>query len=148
MNRLKLINSLSLGFAITLVLVSVVVAYILVVPVTVLEHWKLTVQGGTYRPGDTVKAHIEADKVRSVKPFAHRSIECKQLNGSFVAYHLSDVKGINSQVGHISTNLAFVVPSNIPSLPSTCRFSITAQYQVYGFKTITEYTASNTFRVE
>lgn len=132
---------------VVIVAITIVFIYIKFSPVDVLKDWTLSVPSGTYHQGQEVVAHTEVDKVRPVSAHAHRNIECRNKAGSFVSYHLADVIGGNSRVGHISADIPFIIPLNIPDLPADCRFSIAAAYSVYSFRQVNEYTASNTFLV-
>lgn len=146
--KYKLLNLASTGIVVLAVAIVAWFAFLKLYPFEVLKDWKLTVPSGTYHQGDQIIAHTELDKVMNLPAHAHRNIECKNKAGSFVSYHLADVEGNNSKTGHISRNIPFKVPIIIPDLPTTCRFSIEADYVIYSFREVNEYTASNTFMVE
>lgn len=136
------------GFVILILGGSAVFFGLLFWPITVLDNWNLSVPNTVYSPGKTVLVHSESDKVRAVAPLAHRNIECKNSTGNYISYHLTDVQGVNNGVGHHTSQIPFKIPDIIPGLPTTCRFSIDVEYQVYPFRTINQYTASNTFVVK
>lgn len=152
MNKLKVLNGVSLVFAMLLIGVSLLFGYLALVPIDVLKDWKLTVaQNSTFHPGETVKVHNQVDKTKALKPFAHRNIECIGSNGTFVSYHIADIpENIqnNIRTGPIVSDIQFKIPDDIPNLPTTCRFSITTDYRIVFFRTVTEYNTSNEFRVE
>lgn len=135
-------------FVISLLLISLIFFLLLFWPITVLKNWSLIVPSGNYYPGDTVEVHSQSTKIRAAVPLAHRNIECKNSSGMYVSYHLADVQGVNNSVGHHSSQIPFIIPDTIPNLPTTCRFSIDVEYQLYPFRTINQYTASNTFKLE
>lgn len=133
-------------FSWLIVICTLALVYVEFAPINVLKNWTLSVPGGTYHQGQEVAAHVEVDKVRNSQAYAHRNIECLS-KGNFISYHLVDVQG-GKRAGHISSNIVFKIPSTIPDLPTTCRFSIASTYKVYGLRSVNDYVASNTFRLE
>lgn len=146
MNRYKFLNIASIIISGGAVIIISSFCYIRFYPFDVLKNWRLTVPAATYHPGQEVNLHVQADKVRAVRAYAHRNIECK-ANGKFVSYHLMDIQG-STKTGHISSNITFKIPYIIPDLPTTCRFSIEADYIIYSFREVNEYTYSNEFTLQ
>lgn len=134
-------------FAVSIVMFALLAIYTEFWPVDVLKNWTVTVPPGTYSLGQQVTAHVEVDKVRAVKAYAHRNIECKDNNGRFVSYHLTDIAG-STKTGHLSSDIPFKIPTSIPNLPTTCRFSVAAQYKIYPYRSVDEYTFSNEFKLQ
>lgn len=147
MSTKDLLDRVSLVLAVVCFVTTAMVVFVLLWPFHVLEDWKLTVSQPQYFTGETVTVHSSVTKLRKSQPFAHRNVECKNASGVFVSYHLADVQGVNSNVGHLTSQIPFNIPDTIPDLPTTCRFSITATYHVFFIRTITEYSHSNDFTV-
>lgn len=148
MRYLKVANYASVIFFNVVIVTSLIVAYFILAPGDVLKNWKLSIPSGTYSVGQEVIVHVEVDKVKNIQAHAHRNIECQNKSGSFVSYHLADIASSNTSVGHISSNIPFKIPTTIPDLPTTCRFSIAATYRLNSLRQTTEYTASNNFKVK
>lgn len=147
LSRKNLLDTLAIFVSGLTTLIILLLIYMLTWPITVLEDWKLVVPATTYHPGDTVLVQSRSTKVRAVAPLAHRNIECQNISGDYISYHLADVHGVNNNVGKHSGTIAFIIPSTVPDLPTTCRFSIGVEYQVLAIRTINQYVASNTFRL-
>lgn len=135
-------------FVVGILLTSAVIFALMFWPISVLKDWSLTVPSGTYNLNEAVNVTAVSTKTRALAPLAHRNIECKNPQGQYISYHLTDVQGVNNNVGHHVSQIPFKIPSIIPSLPTTCRFSIDVEYQVYPFRTINQYVASNTFELK
>ncbi len=144
---IKLVNWLSLVFAVSLVLASLVFAYILLVPIDVVTNWKLHVDPNTYQPGDEVVVHASYKKLKNVGGQAFYYLECKTERGSLARYPLSQTEASRPQgEGEIDTPLH--LPSDLPGLPTECRIYVSVDYTIYTFRKFVENNASNYFEVK
>lgn len=121
-------------------------AVILLAPITILRDWRITVPNTVYHLGGTIQLHTTSHKLRKAGGPVERTIECDKGKDSTVSYPLnnSQAKGAPG-LNHSTYELK--IPLNITNLPTTCRVVIAVDYQIYGFRHITENTVSNDFRV-
>ena len=143
---IKLVNWLSLIFAATLVLASLIFAYILLAPIDVVANWKLHVDPATYHQDDEITVHASYKKLKDVTGTAYYYLECKTERGSLVRNPLNQTEASRAKgSGEIDTPLH--LPSDLPGLPTECRVYISVDYTIYTFRKFTENNASNYFKV-
>lgn len=121
--------------------------YVTVVPLDILQDWKLTVDKSQYKIGDDILVRSEFKKIRSVTGIAKRYIECKNTSGKFSNRVQANEASADRPVGSGGSDLYLTIPDNIPNLPATCRISVVVEYEIYAFRKHTESTKSGEFIV-
>ena len=96
----------------------------------VLKDWRLVLPQQDIRIGDSIVLQSLYTKVMDVSGKSTRYIECKTSNGVFVRYPISEAVA-NRAAGQSGTGIPVVIPSTIPNVPTTCRFNITIEYEVF-----------------
>lgn len=144
---IKVINWLSLLFAGAIVFASLAFAYVLLVPLDVLNNWTLKVEDKVYHSGDEIVLNVTYTKERDVTGKSYYYLECKRPNGANVRFPMSQSEG-NRPKGSGNTDLTLRIPSDIPDLPTSCRIAVSIDYNIYTFRKFTENNISNDFRVE
>lgn len=143
----RLMNWLSMAFAVCLVVSAMIFAYILLTPIDVVTDWKLHVDPGTYHTGDEIVVHASYKKLKDVSGTAYYYLECKTERGSLARYPLSQTEGNRARgTGEIDTQLH--LPSDLPGLPTECRIFVSVDYTIYTFRKFVENNASNYFEVK
>ena len=61
--RERIVNYLSLTFAVFLVIGTLTIAYIQLIPVNILKNWRITSTEQSYKVGDQVILNIEYEKM-------------------------------------------------------------------------------------
>lgn len=128
------------------ILAVLVFAVILLAPITILRDWTISVPNSTYHLGDTIQLHTSSQKLRKAGGPVERTIECDKGKDSTVSYPLNNSQA-RSGPGLNHATYELKVPLVITNIPTTCRVVIAVDYQIYGFRHITENTVSNDFRV-
>lgn len=142
----RVINWVSLAFAASLVVGSLVFAYVLLVPIDVVRNWKLTSDKGVYHAGETIEVEASYDKLMDVNGVSYYYLECQNPNGSLIRYPIQETEGNRPRgVGRIAIPLR--IPEQISGLPATCHITISVDYTVYSFRKVTENNNSNDFEV-
>lgn len=114
--------------------------------IKVIENWKLSIPGEPIHAGDEVVLISSYKKTRNVDGQARRYIECKNHDGLFIRYPLSEANA-DRKAGNAGTGIPVKVPYNIPDLPAECFFSITISYPVLPFKPTVEKQQTQHFRL-
>lgn len=131
---------------ITIVFLTLGAIYVLILlaPIHVLKNWSIHTTASSYQRGGTLTLNSRSDKIRKAKGDAHRTVECDYKSDSIRAYVLETTPA-RRQPGQASTDVQFVLPTNIADTPVTCRLVISVTYTVYRFRIITENAVSNDF---
>lgn len=98
----------------------------------------------SFHVGDTITIYINSDKVRGASSLFTTNAECKNKAGNFVSYYLSSTE-TNRAPGHVQTSIDTKIPNIVPTLPTTCRIAYVLEYQIYTFRSFSEYNFSNEF---
>lgn len=114
--------------------------------VDVLDNWRLVLPAGEIHAGDTVVVQSLYEKKLDVTGKATRYIECKTKNGLYVRYPVSTATA-NRPSGVAGTGIVFTAPEVIPDLPTTCKFTITIDYEVLAFRHVIESQSSAEFQL-
>lgn len=140
------INWVSLIFSVCIVLSSLVFAYVLLVPIDVLESWRISAKDQVYKPGESITLESSYVKAMDVNGSVYYYLECEN-GGRLARYPLSQSEG-NRSAGRGDVEITLRLPSSIPKLPAQCRIAVSVDYKIYTFRTFTEKTESNWFKVE
>lgn len=144
-DRVRFANAALYALATAIFVATIVVVYLLVAPIRVLNNWRIIAPEGQFKIGDTIVVQSLFNKTREVDGMAHRTLICSNSSGAEVAYPIND-----AIANHQAQNKAGVgIPITIPLIvtPSVCKLAISIEYKVYPFRTVTEYTTSNLFKV-
>ncbi len=142
----KLLNYASLAFAGVLVFMSVVFAYILLVPVEVLKEWDIKMDKPSYNVGDRAVATITYTKVRNTEAKVFYYIECERPAGGFKRYNLYQINSSRAK-GSGKASQDITISPEISGTPAKCRFAASANYNVYKFRNVLQETHSPLFTV-
>ena len=144
----KLLDIASMFIIILVVFIIGMFAYVRFWPIDVIRNdtWKLTVDKGEYNAGDAITVNIVSDKVRSVGGYFTTTAECKNESGVFVSYPISE-QHVNRSVGHVETAIETKLPTRVPHLPTTCRIGYILEYNIYSFRSFSEYNFTNEFKL-
>lgn len=146
MKLVKVANGLSMLFAIAIVFMSILFAYVTIAPVDVLKNWHLTADKPSYAAGDTITVHSTFVKTRSVPGASFRYLECTNPSGSVVRYPIDQADGNRpASVGDVEILLH--VPDTLPNLPAKCHVNVTVVYSIYSFRKATETNVTQDFMV-
>lgn len=145
--RLKILNGSLYALAGAIVIMSLVTAYILLVPIHVLTDWAIEIpdQKPAYSIGDTFFIQSTYTKERNVNGIAKRHLECTSPGLSNVSYPLSDATANHPTGSRTGTGVLITLPK-IP-VPAKCFISIDVTYQIYPFRSVTEYNRTKSFEV-
>lgn len=136
------INSVS--FAI--ILSAVVFAYISLVPIDVLKDWHYTIHKDTYSTGETILITSTYRKVRAITGNSRRYIYCKTPSGSYNRKELGDAPADRPpQAG--TTDIYLSIPTDLPTLPTTCYIEVDIDYTIYTFRKFVETNRTAEFTV-
>ena len=112
--------------------------------IVVLKDWKLSTPTQDIHAGDTVTLISEYTKVRNVSGKSVRYIECQNSDRVYVRYPLNEAIA-NRGSGSGGTGVVVVVPTTIPNLPATCKFTIAIEYDVYPWRKVNVSNSTNEF---
>lgn len=112
----------------------------------VLDNWTLEAPAGPLHAGDAVVLISKYTKLKDVDGTAKRYIECRNDNNVFIRYQLNEALA-DRAAGAAGTGIPVKIPSNIPNLPTTCRFSISIEYHVLPFKPTPEKNQTKEFHL-
>lgn len=142
----KLLNIASIAVVTLVTFIIGMFLYIRFWPVDVIKNstWRLTVDQKEYHAGDVVTVHIVSDKVKSVGGLFTTTAECKNQTGVFVSYPISEQR-VNRAVGHVETAIDTKLPTRVTYMPTTCRIAYILEYDVYSFRSFSEYNFTNEF---
>lgn len=125
----------------------VVFAFLALQKVDVITNWKIIVPKESFKTGETVVLKSEYTKVRDVQGKSVRYIECQNRNKIWVRYPLNEAVA-NRGSGSGGTGIVVKIPETIADLPTTCKFTIVIDYEVFSWKHVLEVNSSNTFKLE
>lgn len=113
--------------------------------VQVLKNWTIDIPTTQIHAGDTVLLVSHYTKTRDIDGVAVHYIECKSpVNQAFIRYPIN-TSVANRQAGTGVAGIPVVVPTNIPGLPETCKFSTSVTYDVLPFKKTYQKSSSKEF---
>lgn len=121
-----------------------VASFMLTMNITVLKDWKLSVPAAEIHAGDTVTLVSEYTKVRDVTGRSIRYIECQNQQHIYIRYPLNEAVA-NRGSGTAGTGVVVKVPDSIPYLPTTCKFTIAIEYDVYPWRKVDISNSTNEF---
>lgn len=142
----RIINWLSMTFAVSLVLSSLAFAYVLLAPIDVVTDWELRVEDQTYHPGDDIIVHASYKKLKDVNGTAYYYLECETDRDTLVRYPINQTEG-NRPKGTGQTDILLQIPSALPSPTARCRIAVSVGYNIYTFRKFVENNESNYFNV-
>lgn len=147
MRFIKVINGLSMLFALVIISASALFAFVVLTPVKVLKDWHLGVVQQDYHPGDDITVLSTFNKVRNASGTSYRFLECTNpVNGNQVRYPIDQSDG-SRPASFGSAQLLLHIPDSIPNLPISCHINITVVYNVYSFRKVTQTAITNNFQV-
>lgn len=144
--RERIVNYLSLTFAVFLVIGTLTIAYIQLIPVNILKNWRITSTEQSYKVGDQVILNIEYEKIRESAATTYYSLECKRPNGSLKTYPLFHVEAKKKKSSG-TVKVPVDLPKSIADTPTDCRVAIKAYYHVFTLRDVLEENVSNYFEV-
>lgn len=128
---------------------SLFVIFVLIYPFDIIRDWRLTVisDNPNFVEGSTIQVRTQYTKIIDAPAEIHRNIECRNDNGSLQVYPISTQNSPSSN-GDKDLVYSFTIPSDvINGLPTECRISVDAVYQLYVVRTVVEHTSSDFFTV-
>lgn len=143
----KIANNGLYTLAAAIVASTVVMAYLLLVPVSVLKNWNVSIVNmqPSYKAGDTVIVQSTYTKTRNINGIAHRHLECTSAQVQDESYLISSAVANHPEGQKTGTGVKIVIP-NIAA-PAKCHVSIDVNYKVFPFRTVTQYNHSADFTV-
>ena len=130
-NSSQLLSYALFAFSICVLLFSIMAT----MNVDVIKDWKLTIIRNEIPVGDQAVIISEYTKVREVSGKSVRYIECRNIDGVWIRYPLNEARADRAK-GTGGTGIPVVIPSNIPNLPTQCKFTIAIDYEVYPWRTV------------
>lgn len=121
-------------------------SFLLTMNITVIKDWKLSVPIADIHAGDTVTLVSQYTKVRDVTGTSVRYIECQNSNHIYIRYPLNEAVA-NRAAGHGGTGVVVKVPETIPALPTTCKFTIALEYDVYPWRKVNISQSTQSFQL-
>lgn len=112
--------------------------------VDVIKNWKLTLPPSEIHAGQTIVVQSEFTKLKAVKGIARRSVECVNIRGVYLKYLLNEAVA-EAPPGRGGIGMVLKMPTDVPNLPTKCRISVNVDYQVYPWRTVTEFVRSADF---
>lgn len=117
---------------------------LILIPLNILNNWKLTTDRGTYRINEKVSLVSVYDKKYDVKGASNRYLECETKTGKVKYPIFYSFSGQGS--GHQEIESTVTIPEIEQKLPVKCHIRIDLLY-VLGIKPITQTNISNDFWV-
>jgi len=114
--------------------------------IDVIKDWVITFPQEELHAGDEVIIQSTYTKVRDAKGTAKRYIECESKPGVFIRYELNEAVA-DRQMGTTGTGIPVKIRSDIPELPTTCKFCIAINYRILPLLDTLESNCSNTFKL-
>lgn len=145
MRRMKAYPAVSYALSFSLIIAALVFAYTTLVPITVLQDWRLILKKNSYTLDEIITVESAYTKTRNVTGIATRYIECKNDRDVYVRYELS-VADANRAPSAGSTGIVSKIPNSIVP-PTSCRFSVNVCYQLYRWRNSCEYNSTSDFEV-
>lgn len=121
-------------------------SFMLTMNITVLKDWRLSTPAADIHAGDTVTLVSQYTKVRNVTGKSVRYIECQNSQHIYIRYPLNEAVA-NRAAGRSGTGIVVKVPETIPNLPTTCKFTIAIEYDVYPWRKVNVSQSSNEFQL-
>ena len=147
--RNKILKTITYLTSFSLVASALFIAYIVLFPVDVLQNWTLRTTSDRYTLGQSVVIEsLFTKKVNTGKNSkASRYIECKNSNGVYVRYLLSEATANREKSKSTGTGIVVYIPKQIAEvdLPTDCFFSISIDYDVYPRRADPEYQRTKNF---
>lgn len=147
MKKIPVVAWVANTVAAALILSAVIFAYAMFSPVDVLQNWTTKTQEPSYKTGDTVSIISHFEKVRDVDGVASRFLECRNKQGSYTQYPLTQTQASRAS-GRGNTIITVKLPLAVSELPTSCRVAIVVQYKIYSFRTHLERSSTNSFTLE
>lgn len=114
-------------------------------PINVLSNWSIVAPTDDAHIGQTIVVQSLFTKLRAVNGTAHRTLICNNSAGAEVAYPINDAVANHAAQQHSGVGIPIVIPTVV--VPAKCKLAISIEYQVYPFRTVTEFATSNQFNV-